>query len=146
MDARIVDEEIRLVKYYPNYKAAMPWYQDLQLCKQVDNRDTPYDLSLLKGMYRYLDKHGELFYIKHKGRLCGDACLQPDGEINIVIAKDFQNKHIGRKVVCEMIKMGKEKDIPKLYARIYSFNEQSRRMFLNCGFQQIESELYILPL
>ena len=146
MDARIVDKEIRLVKYYPNYKAALPWYQDLQLCKQVDNRDTPYDLSLLKGMYRYLDKHGELFYIKYKGRLCGDACLQPDGEINIVIANDFQNKHIGRRVICEMIKMGKERGLSKLYARIYSFNEQSRRMFLSSGFQQMEAELYILTL
>ena len=62
---RIVDEEIKLVRYYPNYAAALEWYQDLELCKQVDNRDTVYDLDLLKRMYKYLNKHGYLFYIKH---------------------------------------------------------------------------------
>ena len=34
---RIVDEEIRLVPYYPNEEVALEWYQDPQLCKQVDN-------------------------------------------------------------------------------------------------------------
>ena len=146
MDARIVDSEIKLVKYYPNYKAALAWYQDLRLCKQVDNRDTPYDLPLLKGMYRYLDKKGDLFYIKYKGRLCGDVCLQPDGEINIVIASEFQNKHIGRRVVHEMIKMGKEKGLTQLYAQIYSFNEQSKQMFLRAGFEQTGEEMYRFAL
>ena len=46
-NSRIIDDEIILVRYYPNYKTALGWYQDLQLCKQVDNRDSVYDLSLL---------------------------------------------------------------------------------------------------
>ena len=66
MKNRIVDEEIMLVRYYPNYKTTLEWYQDLALCKQVDNRDTAYDLDLLKRMYKYLNKHGDLFYIKYK--------------------------------------------------------------------------------
>ena len=53
MKNRIVDEEIALVRYYPNYNTALAWYQDLELCKQVDNRDTAYDINLLKGMYNY---------------------------------------------------------------------------------------------
>ena len=61
---RVVDEEIVLVRYYPNYKRTLSWYQDFDLCKQVDNRDTVYDLELLKRMYKYLNKHGDLFYIK----------------------------------------------------------------------------------
>ena len=119
---RTVDEEIELVKYYPNYKTALVWYQDLELCKQVDNRDTAYDLDLLKAMYKYLNQNGDLFYIKYRNRLCGDVCLQPDGEINIVVAKPFQNKHIGRRVICEMIRLAREKNIPEVYAEIYSFN------------------------
>lgn len=87
MRGRIIDEEIQLIKYYPNYKTALEWYQDLEVCKQVDNRDTIYDLPLLKRMYNYLNQHGDLFYIKYKNRLCGDVCLQPDGEVNIVVAK-----------------------------------------------------------
>ncbi len=143
---RTVDEEIELVKYYPNYKTALVWYQDLELCKQVDNRDTAYDLDLLKAMYKYLNQRGDLFYIKYRNRLCGDVCLQPDGEINIVVAKPFQNKHIGRRVIREIIRLAREKNIPEVYAEIYSFNTQSQRMFESIGFQRVEEEKYLLVL
>lgn len=146
MKNRIVDEEIKLVRYYPNYATALEWYQDLDLCKQVDNRDTVYDLALLKGMYGYLNQHGDLFYIKYKNRLCGDVCLQPNGEINIVIAKPFQNKHIGRRVMNEIIKLAKEKDMHELHAEIYSFNTQSQKMFQSIGFKKVNNELYVLNL
>ena len=146
MLSRTVDEEITLIKYYPNYKTALVWYQDLELCKQVDNRDTVYDLALLKAMYKYLDQNGDLFYIKYKNRLCGDVCLQPDGEINIVVAKPFQNKHIGRRVIREIIRLAKEKDISELHAKIYSFNTQSQRMFESMGFQRVEEEKFVLEI
>lgn len=146
MNNRIVDDEIVLVRYYPNYKTTLVWYQDLDLCKQVDNRDTAYDLELLKRMYSYLNKHGDLFYIKYKNRLCGDVCLQPSGEINIVIAKPFQNKHIGRRVVNEIIQLAREKDIDELQAEIYTFNTQSQKMFQSVGFKKVEDERYILTL
>ena len=146
MKTRIVDDEIKLVAYYPNYATALEWYQDLELCKQVDNRNTVYDLNLLKGMYKYLNNHGDLFYIKYKNRLCGDVCLQPNGEVNIVIAKPFQNKHIGRRVINEIIKLAKEKNFPQLHAEIYTFNTQSQKMFQSIGFQKAGNEDYILIL
>lgn len=138
--------DINLVKYYPNYSTALAWYQDLDLCKQVDNRDMVYDLATLKRMYKYLNKKGDLYYIKYKNRLCGDVCLQDSGEINIVVAKEFQNKHIGRRVIQEIVLIAKEKKFKELYAVIYSFNTQSKRMFESVGFRQIEDEKYILPL
>ena len=144
MKNRIVDEEIMLVRYYPNYKTALAWYQDPDLCKQVDNRDAVYDLDLLKRMYKYLNRHGDLFYIKYKNRLCGDVCLQHSGEINIVIARPFQNKHIGRRVIKEIIRLAKEKQIPELHAEIYAFNTQSQRMFQSVGFEKVDSERYLL--
>ena len=146
MKNRIVDEEIKLIRYYPNYTTALEWYQDLELCKQVDNRDTVYDLDLLKGMYRYLNQHGDLFYIKYKNRLCGDVCLQPNGEVNIVIAKSFQNKHIGRRVINEIIQLAREKNMQELRAEIYSFNTQSQKMFQSIGFNKVEEEQYVLIL
>lgn len=146
MNDRIVDQELRLVRYYPNYKTALKWYQDPDVCKQVDNRDAVYDLTLLKAMYKYLNQHGELFYIKYRNRLCGDVCLQPDGEINIVIAKPFQNKRIGRRVIGEIIHLAKEKSIQSLYANIYSFNTQSQRVFESVGFQRTDTEKYVLVL
>lgn len=81
MKKRIVDSEITLVQYYPNYKTALAWYQDPDLCRQVDNIDFVYSLDMLKRMYKYLNRHGDLFYIKYKNRLCGDVCLQPSGEV-----------------------------------------------------------------
>lgn len=142
----IVDQEIKLVGYYSNYKTALAWYQDLDLCKQVDNRDTVYDLGLLKGMYRYLNQKGDLFYIKYRNRLCGDVCLQPDGEVNIVVAKPFQNQHIGRRVMDGIIRLAKEKGMKELHAEIYSFNKQSQKMFESIGFRQVDDEKYILVL
>lgn len=146
MTCRVVDEEIVLVPYYANYRTALAWYQDLELCKQVDNRDSVYDLELLKRMYRYLQRHGELFYIKYRNRLCGDVCLQTDGEVNIVIAKPFQNKHIGRRVMEEIIRLAREKHLQQLHASIYAFNTQSQRMFVGVGFRKVEEERYIFPL
>lgn len=146
MKYRVVDEEIRLVRYYSNYKTALKWYQDLDLCKQVDNRDTVYDLDLLKRMYKYLNSHGDLFYIKYKNKLCGDVCLQPNGEVNIVVAKPFQNKHIGRRVIHEIIQLAKEKHLPEVHAEIYSFNTQSQRMFQSAGFIKKDDEEYVLKI
>lgn len=146
MKNRVIDDEIVLIRYYPNYKTALAWYQDAELCKQADNRDSVYDLDLLKRMYQYLNKHGDLFYIKYKGRLCGDVCLQPDGGVCIVIAKPFQNQHIGRRVIGEIIRLANERQMQKLSAEIYSFNKQSQKMFRSMGFVKIDDENYELTL
>ena len=146
MKTRIVDKEIKLVPYYPNYATALGWYQDSELCKQVDNRDTVYDITLLKRMYQYLNQRGDLFYIKYKNRLCGDVCLQANGEVNIVIAKSFQNKHIGRRVVNEIIRLARERGIQELHAEIYSFNTQSQKMFQSIGFKKADEEQYVYDL
>lgn len=146
MKNRVIDDEIVLVRYYPNNKTALGWYQDPDVCKQVDNRDSVYDLDLLKRMYRYLNRHGELFYVKYKNRLCGDVCLQPDGEVNIVIAKPFQNRHIGRRVMKEIIQLAKERGIQELRAEIYSFNTQSQKMFQSIGFRKVADEQYALTI
>ena len=50
MKERIVDEQIRLVPYYRNDAILLRWYQDANVRKQVDNRDTLHDLALLHRM------------------------------------------------------------------------------------------------
>ena len=131
MERRKIDEEVQLVPYYPNYTTTLAWYQDL---------------DVLKAMYKYLNRKGDLFYIKFRNRLCGDVCLQPDGEVNIVVAKPFQNRHIGRRVIKEIILLAKEKGISELHAVIYSFNTQSRNMFEAVGFRQTDDETYVLVI
>lgn len=73
MEKRIVDDEIILVPFYPNYELTIKWYQDLELCKQVDNIDHVYSLDKLKRMYEYLSTHGDCYYIEYKDCLIGDV-------------------------------------------------------------------------
>ncbi len=142
MKERIVDKEIKLVPYYQNDAVSLLWYQDKDVCKQVDNRDEPYDLELLHRMYAYLSAHGECYYIEYCGELVGDITLEDSGEIAIVVSKEFQNKHIGRRCVVDMISLAKEKGMNTVQANIYSFNKQSERMFLSIGFKKICDEWY----
>ena len=76
MTERIIDEELKLIPYYRNDEASLPWYQDLDVCKQVDNRDEPYDLDLLHAMYDYLSSHGDCYYIEYKGTLVGGCFVK----------------------------------------------------------------------
>lgn len=146
MDRRVIDDEIALVPYYPNYDTALAWYQDPVLCKQVDNIDHVYTLDMLKGMYGYLSTHGDCYYIEYKGVLIGDISLRENNEIAVVICKEYQNKHIGRKCVKNIIELAKEKGMKQVKAEIYSFNEQSRKMFFSLGFEHTEEDWYVLDL
>ena len=141
-----MDREIRLVPYYRNDAVSLPWYQDPDVCRQVDNRDTPYDLDLLHRMYDFLSAHGDCYYIEYRGALVGDVTLRDNGEIAIVVCREFQNRHIGRRCVLDMLKLAREKGMARVTANIYAFNEQSRRMFTSIGFIQTGDEWYVCAL
>lgn len=140
-----IDDTLSLVKYYPNYKRTLPWYQDLEICKQVDNRDSVYDSKRLSQMYRFLSSAGECYYLKfwENGRylLVGDISIY-NGQIAIVICKEYQNRHLGRKAVMALLNRAAEIGWTQVEAEIYSFNKQSQKMFLAVGFQQVEAERY----
>ncbi|MCR5450860.1 MAG: GNAT family N-acetyltransferase [Solobacterium sp.] len=142
MEERRIDNEIRLIPYYRNDEASLPWYQDPDICRQIDNRTEPYDLRLLHGMYDYLCSHGECYYIEYKGKLVGDVSLRDSSEIAVVVCKEYQNRHIGRRCVREMLKLAAEKGMDHVLANIYSFNKQSQRMFEAAGFYKISEEWY----
>ena len=142
MNVRIVDNEIKLIPYYRNDKASLPWYQDLDVVRQVDNRDKPYDIDLLHRMYDYLCAHGECYYIEYKGILVGDISLTDNAEVSIVVCKEYQNQHIGRRCVLNMLIRAKEKGLKEVRANIYSFNAQSQKMFESVGFRRAEEEWY----
>ncbi len=142
MTERVIDEEIKLIPYYRNDEVSFPWYQDLDVCKQVDNRDEPYDLELLHNMYDYLNAHGDCYYIEYKGVLVGDVSLRDNAEIAIVVCKEYQNRHIGRRCVLDILKLAREKGMDRVKANIYSFNGQSQFMFQSVGFEKIDNEWY----
>ena len=97
MRQRIIDQEITLVPYYPCPEDSLAWYQDPDLCRQVDNIDHVYTPEMLHGMYTYLSTHGDCYYIQYCGRLVGDVSLRDNAEISIVICKEYQNRQIGRR-------------------------------------------------
>lgn len=142
MTERIIDSELKLIPYYRNDAVSLPWYQDPDVCKQVDNRDAPYDLELLHRMYDYLSTHGDCYYIEYNGELVGNISLEANAEIAIVVRKESQNQHIGRRCVADMLKLAKEKGMDQVKANIYAFNTQSQHMFLSLGFKQTTPEWY----
>ena len=146
MKMRIIDDELSLIPYYPNPEVALAWYQDPQVCKQVDNMDGVYTPEMLSGMYNFLNTHGKLFYIQYRDVLVGDVCLRDTDEVCIVVCRDYQNRRIGRRCIAEMIRLAKEQGLPKIKAHIYSFNTQSQAMFLAAGFTQVGGEWYELNL
>lgn len=142
MNIRIVDNEIILIPYYPNPEEALRWYQDKDVCRQVDNIDSVYDLDLLNRMYTYLSTHGECYYVQYRGQLVGDVTLRDNAEICIVVCKEYQNRHIGRRCVLDMLALAKEKGLKEVKANIYSFNTQSQKAFEAVGFHKISDEWY----
>lgn len=146
MTERIVDSDIRLIPYYRNDAVSLPWYQDPQVCKQVDDRDTPYDLELLHAMYDYLSSHGGCWYIEYRGVLVGDVSLRDSGELAIVVCRAYQNRHIGRRCALDMLALAREKGMEQVTANIYSFNRQSQRMILAVGFEKTDEEWYAYRL
>lgn len=146
MKERIIDSEIVLVPYYPDYEETFMWYQDPDVCKQVDNIDHVYTMETLKAMYTFLSTHGECYYIQYNGKLVGDVSLRDNQELCIVVCKEYQNRHIGRRCICDMLKLAKEKGYDCVKANIYSFNIQSRKMFLSVGFEKTDDEWYSYPI
>lgn len=142
-------DNLELVKYYPYYKRTLPWYQDPTLCRQVDNREEPYDLARLKRMYRFLSKNGECYYIKFRGqgrwRLVGDISLCR-GSVSIVICREYQNRGIGREAISGILKRAGELGWRQVEAEIYSFNTQSRKAFLAAGFRQTGKEKFVYKM
>jgi len=143
---RVVDGEITLVPYYPNSAVTLAWYQDPDVCKQVDNIDHVYSLELLERMYTFLSTHGSCYYIQYNGVLVGDVTLRDNAEISIVVRKDYQNRHIGRRCILDMLALAREKGLREVTANIYAFNTQSRRMFESVGFRQTAEEWYACRL
>lgn len=146
MEEIIIENNLKLISYFPNQEITLKLYQDLDVCKQVDNIDIPYTIERLDAMYNYLSSNGDCYYIEFNNTLVGDVSIFNDNEIAIVISKEFQNQHIGRKCINQMILLAKAKGIKELKATIFSFNTQSKKMFEAAGFKQVGKELYIYKI
>ncbi len=96
----------------------------------------------LNSMYTYLSTVGDCYYIQYCGMLVGDVSLQDSGEISIVVCKEFQNVHIGRRCIIDMLALAKEKEMKEVKAKVFPFNKQSQKMFEAVGFKKVSEEWY----
>ena len=140
---RIIDGELALVPYYPAPETALAWYADPELCRQVDGDPTPYTPERLERMYDWLNARARLWYIRYRGELVGDAALRDDGEVCIVVRRESENMHIGRRVIRELLAAAREAGMTEVRARIYGFNAQSRRAFEAAGFSHAGGESFV---
>ncbi len=138
-----VDEQIRLRSYDGIHDFALSWYQDVELIWLVDGDRKPYDTDRLNRMYRYLNEHGELYFIE----VLENGSYRPIGDVTfwqqdmpIVIAEPaWRGKGVGKKIIAALVERGRALGYDKLYVdEIYHYNIASRRCFESVGFRAYE--------
>ena len=138
-----VDDTLRLRKFDGDYDVALPWYQDRETLLLVDGKEDPYTPTRIKGMYDYLDAHGELYWIEYRQEgtfvPIGDVTFWQEDMPIVIGEKAFRGKGIGRRVVTALCQRAKELGYQKIYVdEIYDFNTGSQRCFERVGFVPYE--------
>ena len=138
-----INQVLRLRRFDGTADFAFAWYQDEELVYLVDGVKKPYSRETLRGMYAYLDAHGELYFIE----ALEDGAFVPIGDVTfwredmpIVIGNPaYRGRGIGRQVIMALMERGRQLGYDRLGVReIYDFNEASIRCFTACGFLPVE--------
>lgn len=136
-----ITDTLRLRAFDGCYDFAFSWYQDPELVWLVDGVRQPYTWETLSNMYRYLDKHGELYFIEvlegEEWKPIGDVCFSWE-DLPIVIGDPaYRGKGIGKAVISALIRRGRELGCEMLRVReIYHWNTASRKCFESLGFRE----------
>lgn len=138
-----IDENLRLRKFDGNFEFAFDWYQDVDTVYLVDGVKKAYTMEVLNNMYRYLDKHGELYFIEieDKGdyQPIGDVAFWKDDMPIVIGDPAYRGRGIGRKVIETLIDRGRELGYSRLrVGEIYDYNIASRKCFESLGFRAYE--------
>ena len=138
-----IHDDLRLRRFDGTADFAFAWYQDEELVFLVDGVRKAYDRGTLEGMYRYLDSHGELYFIEARE----DGAWRPIGDVTfsrtdmpIVIGEAaYRGRGMGRQVIRALMGRGRQLGYETLGVReIYDYNEASLRCFAACGFLPVE--------
>lgn len=132
-----IDEHLRLRSFDGRFAFAFDWYQDTETVWLVDGVRVPYTMEKLERMYRYLDKHGELYFIEMDGIPVGDVTFSPE-DLPIVIGEPaYRGRGIGRKVISALIARARSLGWEQLRVNeIYHYNIGSRKCFESLGFRE----------
>jgi RimJ/RimL family protein N-acetyltransferase len=100
-------------------------------------------MEKLERMYRYLNEHGELYFIEHME----NGQFMPIGDVTfwqydmpiVIGSQSYRGKGIGKCVIGSLIERGKELGYSALYVNeIYKYNIASQRTFESMGFIRYE--------
>lgn len=136
----LINNDLRLRKYDGSFEFALEWYQDKETVRLVDGEKAePYDLDMLRKMYSFLDRAGELYFIEVRVNdiFCpiGDVTFSKYDMPIVIGDYAYRRKGIGKLVVYALVKRAKELGFNRLYIReIYNYNVGSRALFESVGF------------
>ena len=141
-----INESLRLIKYNGNYEIALRGYQDPYVYQNsegiFDDTKKP-DLEYIKGMFKWLNNNGELYYIQVKDGQdyisIGDVTIKDVNPPITIWYEKYRGIGIGTKVMKTVIKRLKELGYDKITGTtIYKWNLSSQRMHEKLGFVKVD--------
>jgi len=150
-----VEPGLRLRSFDGRFDFALEWYLDPEVVYLVDGVREPYSPEKLKGMYAYLHKRGELYFIEvaRNGTFVpvGDVTFWQDDMPIVIGDPACRGKGVGRKVIGALIERGRQLGYDSLrVGEIYDWNPASQKCFMSMGFVPREKtekgSTYVLDL
>ena len=138
-----IDNTLRLRRFDGVFDFALEWYRDEETVWLVDGARKPYDMERLGRMYKWLDAHGELYFVE----IYENGAFRPIGDVTfwredmpIVIGEpSLRGRGIGRRVIAALIGRGRSLGYTELFVdEIYDWNAASRKCFQSSGFEAYE--------
>lgn len=138
-----IEPGLRLRRFDGKFDFALEWYLDPEIVYLVDGVREPYSPEKLKGMYAYLYKRGELYFIEieRNGAFVpvGDVTFWQDDMPIVIGDPECRGKGIGKKVVGALIERGRALGYDALRVEeIYDWNPASQKCFISMGFNPYE--------
>lgn len=142
----MVDEKLRLRRFeeQDDLTVAYQWYQDEETVWLVDGVHKVYSMETLENMYRYLNQHGELYWIQilsknNEWLSIGDVTFSQE-DLPIVIGDvNYRGQKIGKRILKRWVQVALQRKWKTLQVReIYEWNTASQKLFESVGFKKIE--------
>ncbi len=133
----------RLRRYDGHYELALPGYQDPAVYENsegiFDKSKIP-DLDYVRGMFTYLDKIGEVYFIEalEDGEYVpvGDVTVKDENPPIAIWRAEYRGRGLGALVMKSVIDRLRELGYKKIRgSTVYKWNEISLKMHLKLGFK-----------
>lgn len=141
-DVILLTESLRLKKYNGCYERALAGYQDPYVYQNSegiwDERRKP-DINYVRGMFQYLDKAGELYFIEilKDGAYTsiGDVTIKPENPPVAIWFSEYRGKGIGTLVMQAVIQRLRDLGYRQItHSAVYKWNAPSLHLHQKLGF------------